>query len=325
MAGHCIIAAHALSLLDVTVHPVGDQPFQTHIHELRTAAELPAKCGDPISLTFTGDLEFAGTRTQVWMSVARDFTTRDGLVTLRKGSKIIDACERDGRVFASAVLYADDVLEGEHKPGSEVVHDVELPCDAISLEPLDYPDDMFGVPDDGTHDDEEPAPLYHYEGQQTHLLLRRKPDARYGGHVIESGAFGSTTFVELERKGEWILVEDSSEGVSVRGWIKRSLLKRDPDEYALGRSYGCWGDHDTGVSGFGFGGNAVEHEALIRVGTTMYAGDGTAPWGVFARQARIKVWITPGSLWAHVSHVDGLSDSILGKVSIGALKLDPTP
>lgn len=317
MGGHCILAAHALSLFDVTVQPIGDQPFQTDVHDVRTTAQLPAHCGDPIALDFGGDLAFSGTRTEVWMSIARDVTTSDGLVTLRRGSKVVDACERDGRVFASAVLYSDDVLPGEHKPGTEVVHDVELPCDALSLEGVDDPDDMVGVP--------APVATYHYEGEQTHLLLRRKPDARYGGHVIASAAFGTTTFVELARKGDWIFVEDSGEAVSVRGWIKRSLLRRDPTEYTTGRSYGCSGDHDRGLSGFGFGGNAVEHDALVRVGTTLYAGDGTAPWGVFARESRITVWITPGSLWAYVSHVQGLSGGILGKVTIGALRLDPTP
>src|SRR4051812_16625437 len=132
--GDCVVRGSSVTLQDVTVQPPRDDAFQLGVREVPASATLPAKCGAPLALDVAGDLVFKASRDQVWLSLTRDVTSADGLVTAMKGAHVIDACVRGAKVFGNLVAYSDDVLEGEHKPASEWIKEIELPCDALTLD-----------------------------------------------------------------------------------------------------------------------------------------------------------------------------------------------
>jgi hypothetical protein len=322
----CVVAGRSVTLQEIAVKPPGAEPFQLGIDAVPAIAHLPSRCGAPLDLDIGGALVFSASRENVRLSLAREITTPDGLVTLKRGAEVIDACMRGDRVIASAILENDDVLAGENKPASQQVKNIEIPCDALTLDAVELAEADFFMGD-------ENARQWELRDEASSIALFVQPNTNAPSRIYESpSCVGCIKLDEVRRTRHWVLVEASGLGVAARGWVRRSLVKQLPDE---GRTYGglmCTGDHGGG----GFWGespspSSVEREATVRVGTTVYAGEGTSAWGTFARDERVKVRITQGSPWAELRRVSGLdgdpsgSPWLHGVVSVDALKLDPTP
>ena len=243
--------------------------------------------GGPIA--FRGRLEHA-----VWYTVGRE--TVDGGVTLARGAHVIAQSARGADVIGRAVFYADDVLEGEIKDADESVSRVRVPCDHLRL-------DWVGGDDDG--DDElDPA----LEGDGTHwrprrgdsIVLRRAPSATAAGVTYRSDLCGSTcmTLVGFERRGAWRKVGARNEGVTVLGWVPTNALVAERDQL-LGHSYGCHGDHERELSGFGR--SLPRRQVRIRAGTRIYARPNADVWGSVQREDELfDVAYKDGDDWAEV-------------------------
>lgn len=323
----CRVHGKDVKLEEVTVAPRGAPAFQLGLAGVPVTATLPARCGAPLDLEVGGAIELTARRDDVWMYLSRDVTA-DGMVIAKAGSSVIDACVRNGRVFGTAVIYADDVIPGEKKRPSIAVRDVEIPCDALSLEPVateaDASFSAAAFPGDAAVDDDAIVHNWQLRSGRPRLALRRAPTSKQKVYWIDSASCDGCLYVsELERKGRWVHVETYGEGVTVRGWALASDLERLPDDLGIGRAYMCSGDHGGAAGGFGFAGSSVVRGATVKQGATIYAAPSRGPWGHFSAATHVKVRIEPG-LWATLEEAPGLTTAYpSGSISLDEITLDP--
>lgn len=317
----CIVNGTAVKLEETSVKPPGHEAFTVNLYELAVSAELPPRCGDPLALHIGGPLAFTATRDNVWLWLRRDVVTADGMVTVAKGAQVVDACIRNGRVFATAIMTADDVLEGENKRPDQVVRNVELPCDALSLDRVDADetDDSFADADEADH--------YWHTRRGNKVVLRKEPKAKAAARTIEVGGCEGDACIggmrELERRGSWVRVEAGHGGVAVRGWARARDLKSS-DNMVYGGLF-CSGDHHGDTFGFGFSGTATIREGTVRQNTIVYAGTADGAWGRFVAPTRVRVLVRPNEPWATLTSVPGISGGWHGMVPLDTVTLDPLP
>ncbi len=318
----CVVSGKAVKLEEVSVKPAGSEPFTLNLHELPVMATVSARCGSPMTLHVGGALEFVGSRDGVWLQVARDIKTSDGMVTVTRGAEVIDACMRGDRVVVTAIMRSDDVLEGEHKRPDVYVRNVEVPCDALTLDAPELTEQeqdevIAALPDASKH-------TYWETRHGSKLTLYKDPKAKSASRVIENDACEGERCIEYlrqtERRGAWVHVEVDMAGVQLRGWVPTKLIKRSDD--VGGAS--SWGNHGRGVFGGGFGGNGAIREGTVRRDTVVYAQPGTGAWGRFTAPTRVKVYVTPKDPWALLTDVPGLSGAA-GTIPLDTITLDPAP
>ncbi len=320
----CSVSGTSVTLYDVTVAPRGEDPFQLGLHDVPITATLPKRCGDAVTLHVTGSLELTAKREHVWMHVTRDVTTSDGMVTLKRGSSVVDACISGENVRAAASIHAGDVHGGEMKQPSVLVRDVEIPCDALTL---DAPaDDSDPSPTPGPH----PLSYWRLRGEAERVKLRAEPKPKARGHLVESpGCVGCIHLRHLSARRGWVFVEVENEGVSARGWARTDELRKVPASTGVGYSSMCTGSHGGGTWGESRAKGSVEREGTVRADARVYREHGTGEWGRFAAATRVKVEITKGSLWAKLRRVPGLgghpmgSPWLHGHVLLDTVTLDP--
>jgi hypothetical protein len=121
-------------------------------------------------------------------------------------------------------------------------------------------------------------------------------------------------------------------GITGRGWVKRSLIKQLPDsDYNIYGGVGCYGDHGGGGFGESPDPRTVEREGTVKIGTSVYLGEGTGMWGTFARDEHVKVRFIPGEYWYELRRVPGLDGDpsgapwLHGNVRADTVTLDQTP
>lgn len=317
----CIVNGTAVKLEEATVQPPGYEAFTVNLYELPVAAHLPTRCGDPLALHVGGPLELVAARENVWLHVTREVVTADGMVTVTKGAQVIDACIRNGRVFATAIMTADDVLQGENKRPDQVVRNVELPCDALSLDvPVDDTDDA-ALPE------EDPAEYYWQTRRGNKVVLRKEPTLKAAARRVEVESCDGEACIsgmrQLERRGSWVRLEAEHGGVRVGGWARTRDLKRT-DEMFYGGLF-CSGDHGRDTFGFGFSGSATIREGTVRKDTIVYAATAAGAWGRFVAPTRVKVLVRPNEPWATLTQVPGISGGWHGMVPLDTVTLDPLP
>jgi len=321
----CVVKGTSVTLEQVSIQPVGDTAIELGLAGVPVEARLPVKCGAPLDLRVGGSLAFRAKRDHVWLTVARDITSSDGLVSARKGAHVIDACVRGDRVIASAVTYSDDVLEGEAKPADEIVTPFDIPCDALVLDTIALPD---AVLDPGASENDH---YWKLRGERSKIALHVAPSAASPTRILESpSCSGCIQLLEVTVKKDWVEVEVGGEGVTATGWVKRSAVERIPDDTRGGRGYMCSGNHGGGGWGESPAIGSIERDAIVAAGTHVFTGPGTGLWGVFALDTRVKVRIHPGSPWAELRRVPGLdgdppgSPFLNGQVPLDSVKLVTT-
>jgi hypothetical protein len=317
----CVVTGKSVKLEEVSVKPPGSDAFTLDIYELPVSAVVPARCDDPMRLHVGGAFEFGASRGGIWLWVTRDITTTDGMMTIGRGAAVIDACMRDGHVIATAVMAASDVLEGEDKRPDQYVRNVEIPCDALTLDTSVFDDD----PDSDTDSYDETA-LYWETRRGSKLALRKEPKTNAAARVIEDatcdGASCFSGLRQIGRRGAWVQVEVTSfYGVRMRGWTTTKQLKRA--DGLISGGFGCYGDHGSGMRGFGFVGNGAVREGTVRRDTVVYAEPASGAWGRFTTPTRVKVYVTPNEPWATLVSVPGLSDGAYGMIPLDTVTFDP--
>lgn len=319
----CIVKGSSVTLEKVSVQPVGDTAIELGLVDVPVEARLPTRCGAPLDLQIRGSLAFRAKRDQVWLTIARDITSSDGLVSARKGAHVIDACVRGDRVIASAVTYSDDVLEGEAKPADEIVTPFDIPCDALVLDSIALPDDAVLAMGSSVNDH-----YWELRGEASTISLYAAPRAGSSRRTLESpSCVGCIQLRELTVKTDWVEVETSGEGVTATGWVRRSAVKRIPDDTLAGHGYMCSGNHGAGGWGESPVIGSIEREAIVAAGTHVFTGYGTGRWGTFVVDTKVKVRIHPGTPWAELRQVPGLdgdpsgSPFLHGEVPLDSVKL----
>lgn len=323
-ADKCVVHGTSVTLHEGTVRPKGEPAFKLGIVDVPASATLP-RCGAPTKLNVTGNIELTIERKNVWLNVSRDLTTADGLVTLEHGAQVIDACVSGDRVLATAVTFANDVLPGEDKGGSSFIRNVEIPCDALTLDNVANDDDDFLMPmspDATEHGFELRNP------NRTRVTLRAQPNAKAKGLAYEEPdcTGGCIQLHEIRSQKNWVLVEVGGQGVLLRGWVHRSELKAVPDMGWISGGYMCTGDHAGGgfEGGFGFGTKTfVDREGTVRAGTKIFASTGNGEWARFAKPTHINVRVETGSPWVELLEAPGLERSLNAFIPLDAMTFDP--
>jgi hypothetical protein len=284
----CIVSGEEVTVTHVIVRPglvvdVESVPVIATVHGKTTALEVG------------GAIAFAGiVKQKLWYTADREVA--DGDVTLARGAHMI-ADRADGSMLVGrAVLYANDVMQGEDKPADESISSVRLHCDSFTL-------DWIG-------DDSEPPALVSDDTvwrlrKGNSIVLRTQPSDSAPGVRISYPTCGDSSCIALagiERRAGWIKVGEQSEGVTVTGWVRRSKLVRVPDdEAALGHSYGCFGDHGDRRFAMSFG--PAPRLARLKVGTQIYAQPNSGVWAAVQQAVDVKVSFAPGEYWARIERL----------------------
>lgn len=319
----CVIHSSAVKLEWVTVRPDGGDPFKLSLAGVPADVHVPRRRREPTVLHVRGPLAFRAERENVWLWVTRDLTLAGGMVTVKRGTSLVDAVVgADGMITASAVLAANDVLTGENKEPDEVVGPLELPCDAVALGKVaSVTDDDDGEPDLDEDDaagvvEEEPdlddATWWHLRGSADRVRLRAAPRAGAASIVYRTRSIcddGCFQLVQLAASGGWVKVMTTSGGVTVRGWVERRSLKRWPDgEGGFGGYSICTGHHGGGMWGEGFAGapptGMYKGPATIRAGTPVTHGG--AVWAHVTDELEAEVRHIPGNDTVELREVKGL-------------------
>ena len=250
----------------------------------------------------SGPIALAGTVShRVWYTAKQPIDT--GLVTFARGAHVIGGRADGSTLVGDAVLYANDVMPGENKPGDEVISGVHVRCDALSLDWFD--DD---TPSTLTGDDSAWRP----RSKTNSIWLRAQPKTGSPAVRLEYPSCGDGRCIMLagiERRAGWIKVGESNEGVTVAGWVPAASLRRVPDAEAdLGHTYGCFGDHEGTrfVQAF-FAQDVGPHDARIKVGTQIYAEPGKGVWATVQEEIEVTVSYAPGDFWARVHQMPGVT------------------
>jgi len=81
------------------------------------------------------------------LTAASDYPSPDGTVRLRRGAHLVNARVERESVVASAVLYANDVMEGENKDADEMASPVRIPCSLLTLGAVEVADEDRDAPE----------------------------------------------------------------------------------------------------------------------------------------------------------------------------------
>jgi hypothetical protein len=311
----CAVSGKSVTLHEVTVSPRGEDAFAIDLFRTPATALLPARCGDALTLQLTGSIEATAKRKGVWIKLARDVKSPDGMILGKRGARVIDACVSGAQVRAKAIIGSDDVLEGERKQPDSFVSGFEVPCDALTLDEVTFPDLNAEVGSDGTDR------YWRLRGEAA--SVRVFADAMLGAtsHVVE----GPGHLREIKSKRGWVFAEIVGEGFAIRGWVPTAKLQRMPDDEAMIYGAMCTGDHDHNDYNEIPAPNSVERTGIVRADTRVYANQGRGEWGRFTAATQIKVSIIKGESWARLLVVPGLSGApwLAGYVPLDTIKLDP--
>jgi len=233
---------------------------------------------------------------------------------LAAGAEVVSARAEGRAVIASVVMWSDDVLDGENKDPEEIVRDVRIPCDALTLggagdEDEKEESEVFGDGDAG--DEAHDAVWWWTRGARRKVQLRAWPRAHAPAVTISTAYEGEQLFFFRqvgERRG-WLRVTRGGAGARVTGWIRRGALERR-DEMVVGRSTMCTGRHGPGMGGRGgFGGHPprirYKGPARLRIGARIETSEGY-PFGTVKQDVSFGVVLIEGAVWAEVSAIPGV-------------------
>ena len=253
---------------------------------------------DATAVEVGGPIAFAGTVVHpIWYSAAREI--KAGQVTLSRAAHLIGT-RADGDVLVGdAVIYADDVMQGEIKRADELVANVRVRCDALSLDWFrdDHPPAITG---DGS--------AWGPRAKTNVLWLHAQPKTgapavRYSYPSCGDGS--CIALAGIARRGGWLEVGVRNEGVMVTGWVPVATMKRFPDDNdVLGKTYGCSGSHENHVR-FVLPG-PPPRDAHLEIGTQIYAAPNTGIWATVQQEIEATVSYAAGDFWARVDRMPGL-------------------
>jgi len=242
----------------------------------------------------------------IWYTARTDAS--DGMVSVGRGAKVVGQRARGGVLFGRAVLYADDMLEGDDKEPDQDVGALQIPCSKLSL---DW--DGGAAPADTADSDDEPE----ITGDGTYWKSRRGPTLELFAspttkarsvtvRALSCSGEGCLWVESIEAKTGWRKVIAANEAMVV-GWVRANQLVRVPDGTAVGYSYGCHGHHGVPRSD---GPRPTTLPVPVRItrGTKIYAQPKVGPWAEVLVEDGFMARYAPGDAWARVTYIPGVRE-----------------
>jgi hypothetical protein len=333
----CRVRGQHVTLEDVVVAGRFSDPFRVAVK----LAGIPAvfriadTAGAPAEIQVAGAVAFRGRRKNVWYQLARPIELAGGLLRLAAGAQVVSARAQGRDVIASVVMWADDVLPGENKDPEEIIRDVPIPCEALTLGGADDDDDDDETSDesqtdgepgdvkdaeadgdgDGEENDVDGAPPGHGDGtwwwtrgSRHTVRLRARPRADAPSVTLSTVVRGDNLlfFERVEERGGWLRVTRTGGLARITGWIRRADLERR-DEVVPGRSTMCTGRHGPGLGGRGGPPRKIRYKgpARLRIGAriTSWRGD---PFATVRQDVPFDVVVFEGRSTAEVTRIPGL-------------------
>ena len=321
----CVIRGDHVRLERVVVHLKDTEEFDVDVKDATVAMTLPTEAGGPVGLVVDGAFSFTASRANAWLAIISDLSTAGGMVTLRRGSRLVDVTADGDMVVGSAVMDADDVLEGEDKDPDEVVTPVRVPCRLLVAGGVeaddrqadeDYPpSDVWWKPK-GPESEAAAVQLRASRSTDAPSVLYRTP------HCLGPSCI---SLEQIEDADDWLLVGRSGSGVTVTGWVPRSQIEKLPPGDGAWRSYGCHGHH-----GRGFRGRSktpagwYEGPAAVRAGTRVFADPPEGEWAVFTRDTPVMVSYDRKEEWVWLYQVPGLGEWVPAFVPVERVTFPPS-
>jgi hypothetical protein len=302
----CLVRGNHVELQDVTVQPRGVEPFTVDIQDVPATIKIAPYAGGAATIEVQGPVRFTAQRKNLWLTLDQDFASADGLVSMRRGSKLVHAHLDGNAVVAAAVVYYNDVLSGEDKDADEFVVPVKVPCSTLTLDKIDdealatvYENDEVAAAPRGATWWEPKSEAY-----RVRIYAQPTASARFVD-IVHQGCSNCIEFVEVGKLGGWLNVQSYGEGVLARGWLHRSTVKPG---LGNGRGWGCSGDHRHSVIWAPRKKNLIyAGPAKIPATTQVYARPGEAVWATVAEDIEVQVRCYAGDNWAQLVQVPGVT------------------
>ncbi len=294
----CIVGGDHITLDHVIVHLDSGATLDLLVQDVPIVATLGTKA--PVALAIDGAIAFRATTASVWFSLVTRTTSSDGLVVMGAWSRFV-ADHADGAdMIGNAVIYSDDVMQGEAKSPNELVANLRVACDRLSLE-WGSTEQLPDATRDGTQ--------WQSVNGKNRLVLYREPKLGASSVVYSSPSCIGSCFslVGISHRDGWREVAAHNEGVAVTGWVPERELTLVPNDVGLGYSYECAGHHfDSRFNSLFFDATPAI-STQIKVGTTIFATPGKDAWAIVRTNTTFDVVKTPGSAWAEVIRIPGIA------------------
>lgn len=312
----CAIRGSQVTMEKVTIRPIGAKPFALGVREASVTARLPRVANHDVELMVEESISFKAFSRNVWLTVAKDFASADGLVTIRRGARLVGARVDGSEVVASAVLEEGDVREGEDKQPEEIASFVRVPCASLVLGAVEN--------ENGSEEPTMPQEWWKPKRKAARVNLFSRPK-RTAPAIVVATAYceNCLEFKKVGEAGPWLLVERDGGGVTVRGWVSRAEFEQIPKDVGVGRSNGCHGEHGGGSWGEGWapGGppqNLYEGPALVQANANVFADPPRGQWAVFRENTPVTVRHVLGDKFVELRAVPGLNGTPPGSPWLNA-------
>jgi len=288
------------------VQPRGVEPFTVDIENVPAAIKVVPYAGVAATIEVQGPVRFMAQRKNLWLTLAKDFASADGLVSMRRGSKLVHAHLDGNAVIVAPVLYYNDVLSGEDKDADEFVVPVRVPCSILTL------DEIHDEALDTIHENDEfaatpsDATWWEPKSETYHIRIYAQPKAssRFVD-IVHPSCSNCIELLGVGERGAWLNVQSYGEGVLARGWLQRSTVKPG---LGNGRGWGCSGDHRHSTIWAPRTKNLIyAGPARIPATTQVYAKPGEGAWATVIEDIEVQVRCYAGDTWAQLIQVPGVS------------------
>ena len=308
----CLVRGSRAVIQDVIVQPLNASAFRLNVFEVPVAAEIPQGWSAPVKLKVTGALAFNAVRKNVWMTVVGDHSSDDGVVQMHRGARITHAHLQREQVIATAALYANDVLEGEDKAPDVMVFPVTVPCSLLTLDFMEMDDAESVASESGE------TLWWQPKSYRSAVQLFAKPTvASKSVQLTSPFCVDCLEMKEVGVSASWLQVETTGEGVTVRGWVRRSALQRKAS--AGGQGQGCAGDHNRGLGGVHRARRpAYDGPAEVRAGTQVFSNPPLGRWAVVTTDIEVNVHYVHGEGWVELREIPGIESSPEGLIALHA-------
>lgn len=310
-ADGCTVRGDRVVLQDVTVRS-GPVPFVVHLDGVPAQVRLGPRRRASVRIQVNGSIAFTGWRRNVWLTIGRPLTLAQGMVTLDRGAKVVEARLRGDEVLARPVLQANDVLAGEDKDPDETLGPIPIPCDALTLDEGPEEEDQDVDDANAANGPNGPDTADRWWAQRrsrrsvTLKAAARDDAAELTVATVVHGA--KFWFEHVDERGPWVRVSRAASGVRATGWVRRAEL--EPLDGPEGSGGGCHGDHGRGLAGRGWGGKPPKTiyrgPARLRPGTKL-TNHGEIWATVIAPDGfEVELFEREGRRFVEITHIPGV-------------------
>lgn len=322
----CSIHTSALTLKGARITPKGDKPFFLNLSDVTATVRLPRHNKGGSEIAVSGPVSFQATHHNLWYRASSDYVSRDGVVTVSRGSYFVDVHLDGDAVVGFAVVSRSDHAASSGEEPQETVGPLDLTCDLLTLggdEPQSQPHKKR--PPSGS-EVTQGGHFWRPKNQEGRVLFYAGPDASTTSRVLSNVSCADCLeFLQLGERGQWLLLERLGQGVRARGWMHRDSIAPIPyDGHVLGVGATCDDcDHSSYAFGEGMASGSApakryEGLATLRAGTKVYASAGKGAWGEISKEVKVTVRHAEGDRWVQLWELPGITGAGQGPLGLYA-------